>query len=103
MCFYKPPNNDGCEKVNKLFGAEDQTNEEQRVRNLYHAVIYITTKNGSVQSFQKSDKLGWVQTSSKGVERTCTAEQVLSHILPLLANKQKYEKLATLKVEVKND
>jgi len=54
-----------------------------------------------VQSFQKSDKLGWVQASSKGVERTCTAEQVLSHILPFLANKQKYEKLATLKVEVK--
>ncbi len=23
LCFYNPPNNDGCEKVNKLFGAED--------------------------------------------------------------------------------
>jgi hypothetical protein len=23
MCFYKPPDNDGCEKINKLFGAED--------------------------------------------------------------------------------
>jgi hypothetical protein len=56
-----------------------------------------------VQSFQKSDKLGWAQTSSKGVERTCTAEQVLSHVLLFLDNKQRYEKLATLKVEVKND
>ena len=46
--------------------------------------IYIITKNGSTQSFRK-DKDGWKQTSSKGIVRSCTAEQVLSHILPPLA------------------
>ena len=46
--------------------------------------IYIITKNGSKQSFRK-DKEGWKQTSSKGIVRKCTAEQVLSHILPPLA------------------
>ena len=62
--------------------------------------IYFTTKNGSVQSFRK-EKSGWIQTSSKGIARTCTAEQVLSHILPYLAHKQNNEKLVTLKVEAK--
>jgi len=65
-------------------------------------VINFTTKNGSVQSFRK-EKNGWIQTSSKGIERTCTAEQVLSHILPYLAYNQKYEKLVTLRVEAKID
>ena len=46
--------------------------------------IYIITKNGSKQSFRK-DKDGWKQSSSKGIVRSCTAEQVLSHILPPLA------------------
>ena len=46
--------------------------------------IYIITKNGSTQSFRK-DKEEWKQTSSKGIVRQCTAEQVLSHILPPLA------------------
>ena len=46
--------------------------------------IYIITNNGSKQSFRK-DKEGWKQTSSKGIVRKCTAEQVLSHILPPLA------------------
>ncbi|MFO7677901.1 MAG: hypothetical protein R6V50_05935 [Thermoplasmatota archaeon] len=46
--------------------------------------IYIITKNGSEQSFRK-EKDGWKQTSSKGIVRSCTAEQVLSHILPPLA------------------
>ena len=46
--------------------------------------IYITTKNGAKQSFHKG-KDGWMQTSSKGIMRNCTAEQVLSHILPPLA------------------
>jgi hypothetical protein len=55
-----------------------------------------------VQSFRK-EKNGWIQTSSKGIERTCTAEQVLSHILPYLAYNQKCEKLVTLRVEAKYD
>ena len=46
--------------------------------------INIITKNGSKQSFRKG-KDGWIQTSSKGIVRSCTAEQVLSHILPPLA------------------
>ena len=46
--------------------------------------IYLITKNGSKQRFRK-DKNGWKQTSSKGIVRRCTAEQVLSHILPSLA------------------
>ena len=46
--------------------------------------IYIITKNGSTQSFRK-DKERWKQTSSKGIVRSCTAELVLSHILPSLA------------------
>jgi hypothetical protein len=46
--------------------------------------IYIITKNGIKQSFRKG-KDGWIQTSSKGIVRYCTAEQVLSHLLPPLA------------------
>ncbi len=46
--------------------------------------IYIITKNGAKQSFHKV-KDGWIQTSSKGKVRCCTAEQVLSHLLPPLA------------------
>ena len=46
--------------------------------------IYIMTKNGAKQSFRK-EKDGWIQTSSKGIVRYCTAEQVLSHLLPPLA------------------
>jgi hypothetical protein len=47
-------------------------------------IIYVITKNGLKQSFRK-DKDGWKQTSSRGIVRSCTAEQVLSHILPPLA------------------
>jgi len=47
-------------------------------------IIYIITKNGSKQSFRK-DKDDWKQTSSRGIVRSCTAEQVISHILPPLA------------------
>ena len=59
--------------------------------------IYIITKNGSKQSFRK-DKSGWKQTSSEGIVRCCTAEQVLSHILPTLAFGH-----VTIKVEPDND
>jgi len=59
-------------------------------------IIYIITKNGSKQSFRK-DKDGWKQTSSRGIVRSCTAEQVISHILPPLAFGH-----ATLKVEPDN-
>jgi hypothetical protein len=47
--------------------------------------IYFATKKGKVlQSFRKG-KNGWAQTSSRGIVRPCTAEQVLSHLLPPLA------------------
>ena len=46
--------------------------------------IYILTKHGSTQTFRK-EKNGWTQTSSKGIVRPCTAEQLLSHILPPIA------------------
>ena len=46
--------------------------------------LYHNKKKSSKQSFRK-EKDGWKQTSSKGIVRSCTAEQVLSHILPPLA------------------
>ncbi len=46
--------------------------------------IYIMTKKGSTQSYRKG-KNGWTQTSSRGIVRPLTAEQLLSHILPPLA------------------
>ena len=70
--------------------------------------IYIITKNGAKQSFRK-EKDGWIQTSSKGIVHCCTAEQVLSHILPPLAfgnvtlkvePDHKYEKQKKLKIKV---
>jgi len=48
--------------------------------------VYIITKHGSTQIFRQ-EKNGWAQTSSRGIVRPCTAEQVLSHILPPLAFK----------------
>ena len=46
--------------------------------------IYITTKHSKTQSYRKGEN-GWTQTSSKGIVRHLTAEQLLSHILPPLA------------------
>jgi hypothetical protein len=46
--------------------------------------IYITTKHGWTQRYRK-EKDGWIQTGPNGVVRPLSAEQLLSHILPLLA------------------
>ena len=46
--------------------------------------IYISTRRGSTQTYRKVGD-GWTQTTAKGVVRPMTAEQLLSHILPLLA------------------
>ena len=46
--------------------------------------IYVMSKHGWVQKYRKG-KDGWIQTSSNGAERSLSAEQLLSHILPLLA------------------
>ncbi len=46
--------------------------------------IYIMSKHVWVQKFKKG-KNGWTLTTTKGTTYPCTAEQLLSHILPVLA------------------
>ena len=46
--------------------------------------IFIMTEHGWIQKFRKEEKR-WILTSRKGTIYTCTAEQLLSHILPPLA------------------
>ncbi|MEM3000474.1 MAG: hypothetical protein QXV09_03325 [Candidatus Bathyarchaeia archaeon] len=46
--------------------------------------IYIMYKGRWLQKYRK-DKECWVQISANGSVRPCTAEQVLSHLLPPLA------------------
>lgn len=47
--------------------------------------IFITTKNGYVQVYRRA-AIGWTQTGPNGTVRPMTAEQLLSHILPLLVS-----------------
>jgi hypothetical protein len=56
-------------------------------------IVYITTKRGWTQSYRKREN-GWTQTNPNGIVRPLSAEQLLSHILPALANRN-------LKVRVK--
>jgi len=42
------------------------------------------SKHGWVQKYRKGNE-NWVQTGANGAMRSLTAEQLLSHILPLLA------------------
>ncbi len=61
-----------------------QETEAHRMRN-DECIIYITNKSGEVlQTYQRVNNR-WVQTSRNGAVRLCTAEQLLSHILPSLA------------------
>jgi hypothetical protein len=46
--------------------------------------IFIISKGKWIQKFKKG-KDGWILTSTKGTEYSCSAEQLLSHILPILA------------------
>jgi hypothetical protein len=46
--------------------------------------INIYFKGGWTQTYRKVNGKGWIQTTN-GIERVLTAEQVLSHILPVLA------------------
>jgi hypothetical protein len=46
--------------------------------------IYIMFKGKVINKFKKENE-GWLLTTSNGTVRPCTAEQVLSHILPPLA------------------
>jgi len=58
--------------------------------------IQIALKGGWVQCYRKNDGKGWTQTTN-GIERILTAEQVLSHILPILADDyQGYKKLIVI-------
>jgi hypothetical protein len=50
--------------------------------------INLILKSGKVQSFRKK-KDGWEQTSTAGRLHPATAEQVLNHMLPVLAKKKK--------------
>jgi hypothetical protein len=59
--------------------------------------IYIMSKHGWIQKYRKGND-GWTQTSSNGTERSLTAEQLLSHILPPLAGIGHF----TVKVEPDN-
>jgi len=47
-------------------------------------VVYLTTKRGRSTKFSR-DESGWSEVSPVGIERPCTAEQVLNHLLPALA------------------
>ena len=46
--------------------------------------IYIMFKDKWIQKFKK-EKAGWMLTTKKDTEYPCTAEQLLSHLLPALA------------------
>jgi hypothetical protein len=61
--------------------------------------IYIMFKDRWLQKFRK-EKDGWALTSSNGTVRSCSAEQLLSHILPPLAGIKGQH--VTVKVEPDN-
>ena len=46
--------------------------------------IYIIFKDKCINKFRK-EKEGWMLTCSNGTVRPCTAEQMVSHLLPALA------------------
>jgi len=60
-------------------------------------IINFITSGGKVQSWRKK-KDHWQQTSSRGIVRKATAEQLLSHLLPVLAIKEK-RRYVTLEVK----
>ena len=61
-------------------------------------IIRIFSDKGFDQTYHKVKKDVWIQ-ATHGIERILTAEQVLSHILPLLAKENK----GTFKLEVLKD
>ena len=61
--------------------------------------IYIMFKDRWLQKYRK-EKGGWIQTSLNGTVRSCSAEQLLSHILPPLAGTEGQH--VTVKVEPDN-
>ena len=66
-------------------------------------IIKIVSDNGFVQTFHQVKSNKWIQTTH-GVEREATSEQLLSHILPLLAEGNKGNfRLEVLKQDNTND
>lgn len=66
-------------------------------------IIYLILKSGWKQIYKKDKKNNWIQITN-GTSRKMTAEQLLSHILPVIAwNKEgiKYRKGSKLIVKVK--
>jgi len=47
-------------------------------------IVYIMFRDRWIQQFRK-EKEDWILTSSNGSRRPCTAEQMISHLLPPLA------------------
>lgn len=58
--------------------------------------IFIMLKNKWIQKFRKG-KDKWILTTSEGTTFQCTAEQMLSHILPAIAGIKGQQ--VTVKVE----
>ena len=58
--------------------------ETHKMRN-DECVIHITNKRGEILQTYRREKNGWIQASRNGTVRHCTAEQLLSHVLPPLA------------------
>ena len=46
--------------------------------------IYVLFKDRWIQKFRKEAE-GWILMSANGTRRPCSAEQVISHLLPPLA------------------
>jgi len=64
--------------------------------------IYIISKGRWIQKFKKA-KDGWILTTTKGTEYTCSAEQMLSHLLPVIAGIKGKDVTVKVKPENKNE
>ncbi len=63
-------------------------------------VIKIISRHGYLLQTYRREKDGWIQISSNGTVRPCTAEQLLSHILPPLAGVSQSEVKVERKVRL---
>ena len=59
-------------------------------------VILISTKNFTERYYR--DEIGWLKVSARGRKFRATAEQVLNHVLPVLAG---IKSNLTIKIELK--
>ena len=72
---------------------------ERSIMKNSECTIYIMFKDRCINKFRK-EKEGWMLTTSNGTVRPCTAEQMVSHLLPALAGIR--GPLVTVKVEPDN-